>query len=63
EFLLTRYVARRTGNAIEISVADQQGGLQRPQRNLRVRIITDTGEAVASGIDGKPLTISIQRLD
>lgn len=63
EFLLTRYIARRSGNAVEISVADQQGGLQRPQRNIRIRIITDKGEAVSSGIDGKPLTVSLQRLD
>ncbi|MEM9167344.1 MAG: TIM-barrel domain-containing protein [Planctomycetota bacterium] len=59
DYLLTTYQALREGDTVTVSIASAEGDRPRPDRGLRVRLITDEGEFTATGTDGQELTITI----
>ncbi len=57
EYLLTTYRAVSRDGAVEVRVAEQEGHRPRPERELRVELLTDAGMVVASGSDGRTLPV------
>ena len=41
EFLLTTYIAEKTGDEVIIKIKDEKGDMKRPEREARIQIITD----------------------
>jgi len=61
DYLLTTYGAVLHDGVVEISIAEQEGQRPRPNRELRVQLLTDEGVIHASGTDGQPVTIQRPR--
>jgi alpha-glucosidase len=49
EFLITNFLATTVGDTLEISIQSQSGRMPRPERELRVRVITDNGVIALDG--------------
>lgn len=63
QYLLTHYGARREGDIITVSIADQDGSMPRPDRTVRVRVLMDDGpDAVGTTTDGTTLRIDLSRI-
>ena len=57
EYLLTTYRAVSRDGVVEIRVAEQEGHRPRPERELRVELLTDAGVVLGSGIDGQVVMV------
>jgi alpha-glucosidase len=59
EYLLTTYEARARGGTVVIGIRRVQGAMERPQRTLRVELITPTGILKASGREAQGIEIPL----
>ena len=59
DYLLTTYSAVQSGDRVEVSVASEEGGRERPARTVNVIVITDGGSFQASGADGSIIGVSL----
>ncbi len=57
DYLLTTYRAVLRDGVVEIGVAEQQGHRPRPERELRVALLTDAGVVRGAGIDGQVVMV------
>jgi alpha-glucosidase len=60
EFRKTTYIAERKGDSVRVTIEKTEGALKRPQRNIVVRLLTDTGDLLTTGQDGDALTLSLK---
>ncbi|MFY7897226.1 MAG: TIM-barrel domain-containing protein [Phycisphaerales bacterium] len=60
EFRKTTYIAERKGDSVRVTIEKTEGALKRPQRNIVVRLLTDTGDLMTTGQDGDVLTLSLK---
>lgn len=51
QYRRTLYTASQSGNTVTVAVAQREGGLPAPQRQVSVQIITDSGVVSATGSD------------
>ncbi|MEM8757691.1 MAG: TIM-barrel domain-containing protein [Planctomycetota bacterium] len=61
DYLLTRYIAQRIGRTIVVRIGAVRGDRPRPDRAVRVRVMTDNGTFEATGRDGQPVIIDLGR--
>lgn len=59
EYLLTTYVAERSGGDVVVRIAAEEGRMPRPARRVVVRLFTDGGEFRAQGRDGAQITVRL----
>lgn len=60
EFLLTQYVATRSGNAVTVGIRSSAGKMQRPKRQLTVVVVGESGTSVsATGTDGSDVVVTL----
>ncbi|MGB5268634.1 MAG: hypothetical protein WBN30_18730, partial [Polyangiales bacterium] len=57
DYLLTTYRAVLRDGVVEIGVSGQQGHRPRPERELRVALLTDAGVVRGAGIDGQVVMV------
>ncbi|MBA4039907.1 MAG: alpha-glucosidase [Planctomyces sp.] len=62
QFLLTTYAAQLAGDgaAVTVTIERAEGSFPRPQRPLRVVVLTDAGTFSAEGTDGRPVTVGLR---
>jgi alpha-glucosidase len=60
EYALTRYTASRQGTSITVRLDNRQGNLATPDREVRVRVVTDDGILEGTGTDAKGVVITEQ---
>jgi alpha-glucosidase len=61
DYLLTTYSAVRSGDSVRVKVQSVEGKRARPEREMVVQIVGDGRIlAQATGIDGKPLTVTLR---
>ena len=60
EYALTSYEAAREGSAVVVKIRDRRGRTQIPDREIRVRVITDEGELVGGGTESKGVRIGVE---
>ena len=58
-YLLTTYEVVRAGNTVTIRIAEEEGNRPRPERNMRIRLLTDDGEVEGLGRDGATWTFRV----
>jgi len=60
QFLLSEYVAERSGQSVVVRLASQSGKMDRPDRAVVVRVLLDDGKQVtATGRDGQDVQIDL----
>jgi len=60
EYLLSRYVAEKSGNTVTVSLAGSDGKMKRADRELVVRVLQDGTAARAEGRDGQAVTVTLK---
>lgn len=60
EFRKSTYVAERKGDTVRVTIEKTEGALERPQRSIVVRLLTDNGDLLTTGQDGDVLTLSLK---
>ena len=61
DFLVTTYVAERSGDEVVVRVQAEEGLRQRPTRTVDVTVVTDDGTFEASGSETDGITVDLSR--
>jgi alpha-glucosidase len=59
EYALTQYAASREGNAVTVHVENRQGNLSIPDREIRVKVMTDSGIVEGTGSDSHGVSVRL----
>lgn len=59
DYLLTTFEARRTGDTVQVNIAEQDGNRLRPDRELVVAVISDEGVFEARGNETDGVTVPL----